>query len=91
LEPGEYQYRYFANGGQWHDDWQADAYVPNQFGAQNSVVRVTALEVEATSAPVAETPTEAAPAPKKRTTKPKAEKAPKDPSAPKTKRTKKSA
>jgi 1,4-alpha-glucan branching enzyme len=33
-----YQYRYFANGQTWHNDWAADAYVPNRFGSDNCVV-----------------------------------------------------
>jgi len=39
LEGGrDYQYRYLANGSQWHNDWAADAYLPNEFGSDNSVV-----------------------------------------------------
>ena len=39
LESGrDYQYRYFADGQTWHNDWQADGYVPNQFGADNSLI-----------------------------------------------------
>ena len=39
LEKGrEYQFRYLVNGTEWHNDWHADKYVPNQFGADNSVV-----------------------------------------------------
>ncbi len=38
LEPGQaYQYRYRIDGN-WQNDWQADAYVPNGFGQDNSVV-----------------------------------------------------
>jgi 1,4-alpha-glucan branching enzyme len=38
LESGrDYEYRYFADGREWHNDWQADGYVPNQFGSDNSV------------------------------------------------------
>ena len=59
LEGGRsYQFRYFDNNGHWHNDWQADAYVPNQFGGENSLVQVEdAVE---------------GPKPKKRATKPKA-------------------
>ncbi|MBU0491368.1 MAG: isoamylase early set domain-containing protein [Chloroflexi bacterium] len=40
LEPGRaYQFRYLVDGREWHNDWQADAYVPNPFGGDNSVVR----------------------------------------------------
>lgn len=39
LEKGrEYQFRYLVNGHQWHNDWQADSYVSNPFGGDNSVV-----------------------------------------------------
>ncbi len=33
-----YQFRYLVNGTDWHNDWTADAYVPNQQGSDNSVV-----------------------------------------------------
>ncbi len=43
LEVGrEYQFRYLVNGSQWHNDWDADAYVPNPFSGDNSVVNTTA-------------------------------------------------
>jgi 1,4-alpha-glucan branching enzyme len=39
LEAGrEYQYRYRTDDGVWHTDPAADAYVPNAFGSDNSVV-----------------------------------------------------
>lgn len=34
----EYQFRYLVNGTDWHNDWQADGYVPNPFTGENSVV-----------------------------------------------------
>jgi 1,4-alpha-glucan branching enzyme len=34
----EYQFRYLVNGSEWHNDWQADRYVPNPFSGDNSVV-----------------------------------------------------
>ena len=34
----DYQFRYLANGADWHNDWAADAYLPNEFGTDNSVV-----------------------------------------------------
>jgi hypothetical protein len=27
-----------VNGAEWHNDWQADKYVPNPFSGDNSVV-----------------------------------------------------
>lgn len=32
------QFRYLIDGNVWHNDDAADAYVPNQFGGENSVV-----------------------------------------------------
>lgn len=65
LPDGEYRYRYIANGVDWLNDPQADGYVPNQFGGENSVARVEYA--------LAEPP---APAPKKKRApaKPKAAK-----------------
>ena len=34
----EYQFRYFINGSEWHNDWEADKYVMNPHGGENSVV-----------------------------------------------------
>ena len=40
LEQGrEYQYRYFVNGSEWHNDHDADKYVPNNVDGDNSVVQ----------------------------------------------------
>lgn len=39
LEKGhEYQYRYFVNNAEWHNDGDADRYVPNNIDGDNSVV-----------------------------------------------------
>ena len=39
LEAGKsYRFRYFDNQGRWHNDWDADAYVPNAFGSEDSVL-----------------------------------------------------
>ena len=39
LDSGQdYQFRYLANGTDWHNDWAADGYLPNEFGSDNSVV-----------------------------------------------------
>jgi len=39
LEPDkEYQYRYLVNGDEWHNDWEADKYIPNPYSGDNSVV-----------------------------------------------------
>ncbi len=34
----EYQYRFLVNSKDWHNDWEADKYVPNPFSGDNSVV-----------------------------------------------------
>jgi len=34
----EYQFRYLVNGQDWHNEWHADKYAPNRFGADNSVI-----------------------------------------------------
>jgi len=40
LAPGrEYQFRYLVDG-EWYNDWNADRYVSNPFGGDNSVVIV---------------------------------------------------
>lgn len=42
LEQGrEYQFRYFVNGSEWHNDDAADKYVPNHVDGDNSVVVTT--------------------------------------------------
>ena len=35
---GEFQFRYFVNAQEWHNDEAADAYWPNEHGTDNSVV-----------------------------------------------------
>lgn len=35
---GAYQFRYLLNESEWENDYAADAYWPNEFGADNSVV-----------------------------------------------------
>jgi 1,4-alpha-glucan branching enzyme len=34
----DYQFRYLVNKTEWHNDWEADKYVPNPFSGDNSVV-----------------------------------------------------
>lgn len=41
LEPSrQYRFRYLLDGERWENDWAADAYVPNPFGGEDSVVQV---------------------------------------------------
>lgn len=70
LQPGRaYRFRYLLDGERWENDWAADAYVPNDFGGDDSVIDLTdaALPASATAAPE--------PAPRKRATKAPAKKA----------------
>ena len=44
----KYEYRYLVDGRTWVNDFKADAYVPNAFGTENSVVAIpTAKKVTA--------------------------------------------
>ena len=36
-----YRYRYFLDGERWENDWHADAYEPNEFGGDDSVLDLT--------------------------------------------------
>jgi 1,4-alpha-glucan branching enzyme len=38
-----YRFRYLLDGQRWDNDWAADAYQPNDFGGDDSVVDLTAL------------------------------------------------
>jgi len=61
LEAGRtYRFRYLLDEERWENDWAADAYLPNSYGGDDSVVDLTAL---AKAAP---------PAAKKAPAKPKA-------------------
>jgi hypothetical protein len=41
LQPnGEYHFRYLVDGQRWENDWNADKYVPNRYGSDDSVVVV---------------------------------------------------
>ncbi len=43
LMPGKYRYRYLADGETWHNDWRADAYEPNEYGQEDSVVSINGM------------------------------------------------
>ncbi len=44
LEAGRaYRFRYLLDGERWDNDWAADAYLPNGFSGDDSVVDLTAL------------------------------------------------
>jgi len=55
LDAGQsYRFRYMDNMGRWHNDPTADAYVPNAFGSENSVLDLAAV-MASTAATQAET------------------------------------
>ena len=55
LDAGKsYRFRYYDNQGRWHNDREADAYVPNDFGSEDSVLDLThAAKEPGKKAPVA--------------------------------------
>ncbi len=36
----QYRYRFWVDGSRWENDWEADAYMGNEFGGEDSVVKV---------------------------------------------------
>jgi 1,4-alpha-glucan branching enzyme len=44
LDPGRYRYRYLIDGVHWENDWNADEYVPNDYGSDDSVVEVPSVD-----------------------------------------------
>jgi 1,4-alpha-glucan branching enzyme len=51
LMPGRsYRFRYLIDGERWENDWDADDYVPNEFGGEDSVIDLS--DVRPTSANV---------------------------------------
>jgi 1,4-alpha-glucan branching enzyme len=36
----KYRFRYLLDGERWENDWEADAYIPNQYGSEDSVVKL---------------------------------------------------
>ena len=41
LKTGQsYRYRYLIDGQRWENDWEADEYLPNQFGSDDSVIKL---------------------------------------------------
>src|SRR3954469_17268848 len=49
LQPGQsYRFRYLLEGDRWENDWEADAYLPNSYGGDDSVVDLTDAVVDLT-------------------------------------------
>lgn len=41
LDPGEsYRFRYLLDNERWENDWDADAYVANQYGTEDSLIAI---------------------------------------------------
>ena len=40
LPEGEYRYRFLIDDETWENDWEAEAYAPNPFGGEDSIIRV---------------------------------------------------
>lgn len=41
LKPGQqYRYRFLLDGERWENDWDAEAYLPNEYGSEDSVVNI---------------------------------------------------
>ena len=38
--PQTYRFRYLLDGERWENDWEADAYAPNDFGADDSILEL---------------------------------------------------
>ena len=70
-----YRFRYLLDDERWENDWAADAYLPNSFGGDDSVVDLTAL-AQATPPAAKKAPAKKAPAKKAPAEKAPAEKAP---------------
>ena len=80
LEAGRaWRFRYLLDDQRWENDWTADAYVPNEFGAEDSVVDLVGPEAKpsgpAEAAPVTEAPAEARDPSAEATAEPAAKKA----------------
>ena len=35
-----YRFRYLLDGERWENDWEADAYAPNEYGSDDSILEV---------------------------------------------------
>ncbi len=36
----EYRFKYFLGNQRWENDWEADGYIRNDFGSEDSVIKV---------------------------------------------------
>lgn len=66
LEAGRtYRYRYHDNQGRWLNDWEADAYVANAFGSDDSVLDLTTPGDASTQPPASQNASKKKPSPPK--------------------------
>ena len=57
LVPGRaYRFRYLLDGERWENDWAAHAYVPNEFGGDDSLIDLTTIpaQMDGTSGSIAD-------------------------------------
>jgi 1,4-alpha-glucan branching enzyme len=53
LSPGRrYRFRYIIDGDRWANDWEADDYVPNDYGGEDSVIDLERFVPAAPPGPV---------------------------------------
>ena len=38
--PQNYRFRYLLDGERWENDWEADGYAPNDFGTDDSILKI---------------------------------------------------
>jgi hypothetical protein len=65
---GTFEFRYLIDGTRWENDWDADRYVANAFGQENSVITTPTIARQGTSKKAAATKTTATTSPPKKTT-----------------------
>jgi 1,4-alpha-glucan branching enzyme len=41
-----YRFRYLIDGERWENDWEADTYVPNVYGGEDSVLDLNASDAD---------------------------------------------
>lgn len=47
----QYRFRYLLDGDRWENDWAADAYVPNEYGGDDSLIDLRQFSSESTDEP----------------------------------------
>jgi CHAD domain-containing protein len=64
LEPGRtYRFRYLLDGFRWENDWDADAYLPNLYGSEDSLVDLRTFVTDVPARRPAATPSESSESP----------------------------